>query len=231
MQKESNKLNSDGHDLKRNLPDSCFVLFDVGANTGQNSIEMTRKNSSYFCFAFEPNSSLCAYLKNDTQDIKDRYFIYDFAVANFSGKSTFYVSHHADSGVSSLRPFSENICLTWSGRTDLYYDEEVTVRVITLKEFIETIRPFQIEKLDYLHVDAQGSDLDVLRGLEEHISKVRRGVIEAPHNSHVQLYQGQHNRNEAITFLTENGFAIKSEHWNDPHQNESNLYYSRIVDA
>jgi hypothetical protein len=57
------------------------------------------------------------------------------------------------------------------------------------------------------------------------MSIVQAGCVEVPQSTEVQLYKGQHSKEEMMQFLMENGFAIKHiEH----QMNEDNLYFQRV---
>ena len=81
-----------------------------------------------------------------------------------------------------------------------------------------------IEEIEHLHIDAQGADLAVLKGLGEKISIVKSGVIEVPQSEEVKLYKLQHSKEEAMEFLKANGFEITSI---KPQQNEDNIFFER----
>lgn len=203
------------------------ILFDIGANHGTDSIKKISKDKDWVCFAFEPTPELVNHLKNQSRNIADRYFVYQYAISNFNGKSEFNIAGQKDWGCSSLLQFSDNLQSTWPGRTDFKVTKTITVDVITLKTFIQQICPFNIEKIDYFHCDVQGSDLNVLEGLEEYINFIQEGVIEAAKNNDVKLYKNQHTKDEAINFLLNNNFKITNEISNDVFRNEYNIFFKK----
>jgi|688.fasta_scaffold06238_20 FkbM family methyltransferase len=203
-----------------------YILFDVGANNGSDSIEKTRNNLDIITFAFEPTPRLYEIIKNNTEDIKNRYFIYNYAVSDFIGNSKFNIAGHADWGCSSLNTFSDDLNQTWPGRFDFNVTEIINVEVITLKHFIDNICPITIKKIDYMHCDTQGSDLKVLKGLEEYITMIENGNIEVPDSESVKLYKENHSYDDAVLFLESNNFEIYNI---AQQQNEKNLYFRKII--
>jgi hypothetical protein len=85
----------------------------------------------------------------------------------------------------------------------------------------------QLDEIDYLHIDAQGMDLSVLRSLGRYLSKVKGGVLEAPINEKKKIYQGSHTCDEAILFLLNNGFRVTDVEKNDIEGNEVNIHFKR----
>ncbi len=199
------------------------VVFDVGANNGNDTIPLAKNNKNITVYAFEPTPELFSLLCEKTKDTPN-YKITNKAVSNYNGKSTFYISGKADWGCSSLNQFNDNLDKTWSGRTDFCVTDTIEVDVITLKNFIIDNN---IDTIDYLHVDAQGNDLEVLYGLEEYIKIVKEGVIEMPICHDTKLYKNQkYLLSDAILFLTQNNFKIISIKPNDIHGNEFNIYFT-----
>jgi FkbM family methyltransferase len=193
------------------------IIFDVGANDGSSCLHLQNENSKIF--AFEPTPYLLNKYLYQYQN--ENYVVIDKAVSNFNGKAIFKIAGQHDWGCSSLNTFSDNLSETWKGRTDFLVTEEIEVDVITLEKFIIDN---DINTIDWLHIDTQGSDLNVLKGLKDKISIVVAGVIEAPADESVKLYKEQPSKEESIDFLIKNGFKVNSMEY---QMNEYNIYFSR----
>lgn len=202
-----------------------YILFDVGANNGSDSIEKTRSNLDIITFAFEPTPRLYEIIKNNTEDIKNRYLVYNYALSDFIGIAQFNIAGQSDWGCSSLNTFSDNLDATWPGRSDFKVTETIDVEVITLKYFIDNLCPMKIDKIDYLHCDTQGSDLKVLKGAGEYINIIQNANIEVPDSEVVKLYKENHSYDDAVNFINANGFEIYNI---AQQQNEKNIYFKRI---
>lgn len=201
-----------------------YVFFDVGANSGGDSLGVARTRSDAVVYAFEPTPELVKLLNDRSKDL-DNYHVIPKAVSNFTGTTTFYVSGNADWGCSSICEFNDNLETTWPGRRDFRVTDMHEVPVITLEEFI---RSNNIPHIDYLHVDAQGQDLEVLLGMGEYISIVREGQIEMPTSHNTKLYRNQrYLHTDAIAFLKEHGFDVHGVHSNDAQGNEVNVQFRR----
>lgn len=203
------------------------ILFDVGANSGNNSLQKIKHNKEWLCFAFEPTPKLINELKQQSNSFSDRYHIYPYAISDFIGVANFNIAGQRDWGCSSLLEFSDNLDKTWPGRDDFKVTEIIEVQVITLDKFISEICPLDIQQIDYFHCDTQGTDIQVLKGLGKYIDLIKEGVIETARDSSVQLYKNQHTKEESIKFLEENNFSILKIESNDMYNNEFNIYFQK----
>jgi FkbM family methyltransferase len=200
------------------------VFFDVGSNDGSTSVSIAQNDVNTVVFAFEPTPRLVNEVTAKTSHLRN-YILIDKAVSDFNGKAKFNIAGNADWGCSSLLEFSDKSQTEWIGRTDFKVTEEVEVDVITLKDFIIENN---IEKIDWIHIDTQGSDLNVLKGLGDKIDIVMGGVMEAANKEDI-LYYGQNTKDECISFLNDNGFVITEVSSNDRFDNEINICFARDV--
>ena len=98
--------------------------------------------------------------------------------------------------VSSLNSF-KNIDQTWPGYRKAHCTFiKIRVKGITLEKYCQDNK---ITRINYLHIDTQGSDLKVLKGLKRSIRLVEQGVLEASISKKV-LYQNNHTISEAKYF-------------------------------
>ena len=140
---------------------------------------------------------------NEKTSHLDNYHIINTAVSDFNGKTIFNIA--VNDGCSSLLNFSEEAVANWPGRaSEFVVTERIEVDVIRLDKFIEENN---ISRIDYLHVDTQGPDLNVLRGLGKYLPIVQAGVIEAAARENV-LYNNQNTQEECVSFLEQNGFKV-----------------------
>lgn len=196
------------------------VVFDVGANDGSTFLPFARALPWARIYAFEPTPELVAKIRSQSVGLKN-YRLVPKAIGETPGTAPFNVAGTANWGCSSFLEFSDGLEVTWPDRTDFKVTQKIEVEVIRLDAFV---REQKIERIDFLHVDTQGTDLAVLRSLGDEIRRVRGGVIEVPQSREVMLYRGQHTREEAEAFLDTHGFKI----WKIvPAQNEDDIFYRR----
>lgn len=109
-------------------------------------------------------------------------------------------------GCSSLYEFADDIHQKWKGRPDFNMVETVNVKTIRLDTFLDQIQ-FDGE-IEYMHCDAQGNDVNVLKSLGKYLPRLKQGVIEVA--ASVELYKNTNNNIEQATkFLTQNGFIYQ----------------------
>jgi FkbM family methyltransferase len=197
------------------------IYFDIGANNGESSLFLANDPSN-IVYAFEPTPFLIKRIENKILN-KTNYFLIKKAVSNFNGKATFNIAGNADWGCSSLLNFSEKSKTCWVNRPDFTVTEKIEVDVIRLDSFIEE---YHIPYITYLHIDTQGSDLNVLKGLGKYITRVEAGILEAANENDI-LYKQQNTKQECIEFLLLNNFEILNITSNDVHNNEVNISFKR----
>ena len=211
------------------------IILDVGANNGESTFHYL-KDPDVELYAFEPNpilyTDLCKLAEKNP-----RYHPIKAAVCETDGSSSFHlagaiVPHNplihqegiGNYGCSSLLPFSSEVHNEWKNRPDFNSFVDVEVMTLRLETFVESTN---IQQIDYLHIDAQGMDLSVLKSLGKYLSIVKEGVLEAPINQKKQIYEGSHTCEEAILFLLNNGFQIYNIEKNDEEGNEVNLFFKK----
>lgn len=214
-------------------------IFDVGANDGKSGVdirkqitEQTKINENDIkIIAFEPHPKFIEKIKNNNYG--KNYLLVEKAVSDTEGIFPFYFCN--DGGASSLCKFKANTTLDqiWRGREDVKYaGKKIDVEVIRLDSFIEEYNKNnpkeKIENILFLHVDAQGKDLNVLKSLGKYIINVHNGVIEVARDETASIYEDQQSFiSNASQFLIENKFKISSPQPNDVLYNEFNIYFGR----
>lgn len=206
-------------------------IFDVGAFNGLDGLILALKNKDMMIHAFEANPFLIKLIKKNKKKIEKfknlkikNYIINNLAVSN---KDRFYIFNIAKNPtVSSLKKFSSNIDKTWPGYREQHctFVKKVKIRGITLKKYC---KKNNIDRINYLHIDTQGNDLNVLKGLDNKIHIVQRGVLEASISKKKALYQNNHTINETKKFLENKKFTItKILPIDENIKNEKNIFFS-----
>jgi FkbM family methyltransferase len=202
-----------------------YIAFDVGANTGNLSIALA-KSGEFKVYAFEPNIELFTVLNTYSSSLP--LTCYCVAVAENASFTEFNISRQGNYGTSSLLEFRDDLKRAWPNRTDLKHEKTATVEVIRLDEFLKT---HQIATVDYIHIDCQGKDIEVLLGLGTRLESVVCGVLETARTHSTKLYKNQaYTLLETVCFLAENGFAIFSILPNDHNGNPNNRPNPYLLD-
>lgn len=204
------------------------LLIEVGAFDGTDSLRYHAKG--YRVFTFEPNRALYDALCAKTRDLAD-YTVLPKAVASTNGTTTFHICRKG--GASSILPFRSDAELrrTWTARrTDIQYSGvSYDVETTRLDTFLEQ-QGLTTTRIDYLHVDAQGVDLDVLNSLGVYLSLVQAGVVETVKDPAKSIYVNQTSNTLANVqaFLEQHGFEVTQVESNDVTQCEFNVHFRRV---
>lgn len=203
------------------------TCIEVGANQGTDTDYFIEHYDKVF--AFEPIQELCNQLWEKYR-FNSKIMIFPFAIDTVNAFKNFNVSTGYDWGTSSLFEFDyDNIRGgKWYEpdpnfyRGDMETHHSYLVPTITLYDFITM---YNIGKIDYLHIDAQGNDINVLKSLGSKLNLVQAGVLEV--GCGLDIYKNTDNRVEtAVTFLNLNGFRIiDSSVQTEGH--EINLHFER----
>lgn len=199
------------------------VIFDVGANVGSSTLQYAIDYPDRITlYAFEPVPRSYEKIVEKAKDLQN-VFVFKTAVSDFVGKANFNVSHESgDHCASSLFEYSDKLEANW-GPVKHHFEitEQIEVDVIRLDAFIEE---HGIECINYFHCDTQGSDLNVLKGMGDHIHKIQEGVVEVAIKYNA-LYKNQVMIDTMMQFLTEHNFEIISVQANDAWRNEANIMF------
>lgn len=129
------------------------VVLDCGANIGLFTNVALQKGCKVY--AFEPMLDAIQYLQELTDVYDDHLRICPYALSDKCGKAAFHVQNFDLLGASML----EN-----NNMIDKDYEVEVT----TMDSFVEQE---QIERVDYIKADIEGSERDMIRGARNTIKK------------------------------------------------------------
>lgn len=174
-------------------------IFIVGLLDTMEYLEEAMRDKRIRVWAFEPIPEIVEKIKKE-YCIPDNYRIIQKAVSDVSGTAIFNVC--SNPSCSSLQD--------WGIGPKFGDMRQITVEKITMKEFIEQNG---IEEIDYLQVDTQGHDLNVLKGFGDRFSVIKHGICEsmAPHTGWT-LYQGQPSYQDFIDFITLMGYSSTWEY-------------------
>jgi FkbM family methyltransferase len=189
--------------------DSPLIIFDIGACEAEDSIRYSNLFPNAVVYAFEPlptNFQKC--LSNIQKYKKENIKIYNLAFANLKGESNFYVSSGRPEGTemenwdygnkssSILPPNIENQNHKW-----LKFEEQIVINTDKMSNFCLANK---IESIDFIHMDVQGAELEVLKGAEKLIDNIKAIWLEV---ESVQLYENQPIKEDIENFMKLNGFV------------------------
>lgn len=195
------------------------VAIEVGAHNGSDSTRLANTYGEVHAFEPAPYNLKLLERLNDP-----RIHIVPMAVGHYNGRATFHLDELGDGGCGSLMKFAPNREELWPGREDLVSTGSIRVRVTRLDTYMKANA---IDEVDFLHVDAQGADLDVLRGLGELHTHVKAGRVEAATKRETALYRGQPLLKDICDWLDQHGFGVIATERNDQWEHEVNVDFRR----
>lgn len=172
------------HEIIKNLMSDIKnpIIFEIGARKGEDT-EIIAKNCHHAeIFAFEPLIEHHQDLYKIEQQYKNIY-TYSNAIGHINGISKFYVSSDPANfkGSSSLRKPKEHL----NAFTHVKFDEEREIIVSRLDDFCYD---YSISHIDFLWMDVQGAELDIIAGGQEMLKKTKYLYSEYYNN---EMYEGQ----------------------------------------
>lgn len=199
------------------------AIIEVGANNGRDTKRLLREYPNIQIFSFEPVPQLYKQLLN--MKLPNVKFI-NAAVGIKTEIRPFNITANIGNmpphGSSSLFNFNSDLHNHWP-RPDFIMEETIETQVYSLADFIEQEG---ITEIVHLHCDAQGNDVNVLKGLGKYAPILQTGLIEV--TNRLNLYNNNENTYEhAKIYMEENNFEIVKTENNDPLHAELNIWFKR----
>ena len=197
--------------MKRNYLDKLILTcVDAGARGGLAEL---RNFSKYLAlFSFEPDETEC---NNLTSSIYpgcnyQKAISYPLALYSSEGEAALHVS--AKPSMSSLLEFDEQAFDSHFGlaagsarwRNMLRQREVQKVKTITLDKWAEQNK---INSIDFLKLDTQGTELEILKGAEHLLASGKINVIKTEF-SMMPVYKSQPHFSEIDTHLRNLGYVL-----------------------
>jgi FkbM family methyltransferase len=186
---------------------SEIIVADIGAADGVDTVAYCEIASNVTAFAFEPLSRnvRSAYELRRKKELEGRMQIFEIALGEADGAADFYESagryHKGDkwpySG-SLLPPGRHCEVYPW---VTFEAPKKIAVRRL------DSLGPeIGLSRIDFIHIDVQGFELAVLRGMGRMLDAVRGVWMEV---EEIPLYEGQPLRAEVESFMRARGFELR----------------------
>lgn len=165
------------------------VIIEVGANSGQTTVEMLRCMPLATIHAFEPEPRAIAKFRRNVP-ASDRVHLHECAVGATNGSVTF----HRSSGAEHLPDYQAGWDQSGSIRKPLThlqvwpwvkFESKIEVPLITLDTWAEQD---QVGAADFIWADVQGAESDLIEGAIKLLPSVRFFYTEY---SNSEWYEGQ----------------------------------------
>ncbi|MBN1218978.1 MAG: FkbM family methyltransferase [Anaerolineae bacterium] len=153
-------------DISNSLPIyRVDTVFDVGANVGQSSKVYLARFPSSHIYCFEPVGDTFRQLQDNLKD-NERVNCYQLALGSSKSKGIMIIQGRSIMsfllGQSIKSPINNDVTTE-------------SVDIITLDEFCHTKR---IDQINYLKIDTEGGDLEVLKGSLNMLTEQRIDLVE-----------------------------------------------------
>ena len=185
---------------------SQISIIDVGAHKGEYILNILKNFKIKQGYCFEPNPSVFRILQNNIKNKKNIEFI-NFGVSNSSGKIKFNVN--IESSSSSINNLNEksNYYKKKFYLLNFFNTSNVTkvidIEVLTLDNFMKKKGIIQI---DLLKIDTEGYEMQVLKGLQDKIKKIK--LIHFEHHFDDMIMK-DYKLSNIHNYLIKNGFKKK----------------------
>ncbi len=191
---------------------------DVGAHRGEKTLSAAQANPALRVYAFEPNLHVALQLVG----MAPYFIVLPMAVAEKNGAADFYLNSFE--AASSLLPMDPQRLERWIDGDLLRVVSTISVPVIRLDTFLELAG---IRQVDYLKVDAQGGDLDVVRSAGNRLKDIPRIALEVQITP-LPLYVGGSQKSMVMEYLLRAGFQLEANE-RQSHDQEENLTFCRVT--
>ena len=138
-----------------------LVIFDIGGCNFHDSIHLKQNFPHAEIYSFEPNKENLAMYKYQAESFG--IMVVPVAVGENNDVTTFYNSATHNGSGSTLKPKVKEGTTEGINHEGLLYNMEgYDVQIVRLDTFCELNN---IERIDYLHMDVQGGEHRVIKGL------------------------------------------------------------------
>ena len=188
--------------LKDRLPENP-VIIEAGAHEGFDTKRMSLIWPGGIIYAFEPIPMVLSVLKKNLDTIRNVRVI-DLALSDQNAVSKMYVSTGRSNGSSSLLKPKDHLKI----HPDVYFEEEITVQTILLKDFLDKN---ELKVIDFMWLDLQGMEFKVLSASSSILKSVGYIYCEV---SLMETYEQVMKYPEFKLWMKSEGFEVVAEYLN-----------------
>ncbi len=162
--------------LKENIKPGTTCL-DIGGHIGIYAVYMAKMKVAKV-FSFEPTPASFSTLKKTVSlnHCENIIHIYQAAIAENTGKSNFYINKYRTAGADTTR-IAEGNSLVYFDSGENILKEKFQVPTYSIDDFAQQHNL----KIDFIKIDAEGAELDILKGAQKTILKDRPAGILSIH--------------------------------------------------
>ena len=172
-------------------------VLHIGAHYGQEDFYYRNKNINNVMY-FEPLKKNFEVLKSN---VSNNSILHNIALGNERKKINMFVETN-NKGMSSsiLKPK-----LHLTQYPNIVFDQTEEVEMYRLDDIV-----FDRENFNFINIDVQGFELEVLKGAEKTLNSIDYIISEI---NKVELYENGTILNDLVTFLKKYNFTLVEEDW------------------
>lgn len=178
----------------RDLPIRSVI--DAGANVGQFSLLIRGLHSDADIYAFEPLAEAAAVFKRLFAD-DPKVYLYQLALGAAEARTPLHISRRSDN--SSLLPINQSQAVFAPGTEEIGTVDVPVHRLEAVLADTVLLRP------SLLKIDAQGSELDILKGAEGLFATIDYIYVEI---SFTEFYAGQPPADQIVAYLQARNYRL-----------------------
>ena len=179
-------------------------FIDVGAYKGTYTDLILDNYKPKKILMFEPQEEIFKYLKIKYNDNKD-IFLFNKALSNKDKSAQFnFNKHNLTSSLSNLDPGNSYLKLKAKLFGTTSEGMIIDIKTIQTTTLFSILEKENIEIIDFLKIDTEGHELEVLQGMREKINKVKCILVEF----HLDEIYINYNPEFLHQFLISNNFKL-----------------------
>ena len=188
------------------------VFFDVGAHKGETINLIIKHFNVNKTYAFEPLENNLIKLKKNTLKYKftGKHIEY-FNFALGEKKEIKYIKEMNESSSSTFNHINQeskyfkrkNLFLNFTNKKSFYLEKKVSI-----EKAKDVVIKYQINKIDFLKIDTEGYELNVLNGFEDQLGIIN--VILFEHHYDLMIKKN-YTFSDINNFLNKKGFIQKAK--------------------
>ena len=203
---ESNKLRSESHKnqdhskfVSKLLEEKKLVALDVGAQGGFFNASIFSKKYNFF---FDP--IVVEPIPEEAKKLEDKnYKVISKGLWSENCKKKLYILGKRPGSSSMYKPNSNTFDLyDFKKKNFPIFDitDEIDIECTTIKE---SLNKFKVNNLDFLKIDTQGSELEILKGIGEYFPLLMK--IEA---QIIPMYENVPSWTELVNYLEKKNYMV-----------------------